>query len=353
MMSRSQRKIEHIQHALKTGQQRNQGFQDVKFVHQGIPNSSLSQIDISTKIGGLNISSPIIINAMTGGGGDRTKQINESLSSVAKFCDIPIALGSQMSAIRNPAEQSTYRVVREVNPKGIIFANLGSEATVDDAKRAIEMVEADGLQIHLNVIQELVMPEGDRDFSDALVRIESIIKAVPVPVIVKEVGFGISRETAILLQNVGVAGIDVGGFGGTNFSRVENERREHRLAYFDQWGITTAASIAEVHDASQDSTIIGSGGIQNALDVAKAIGLGASATALAGYILKVLMDNGEEVLKAEINMILTDLRFIMTALGAKSITELQQIPLVIDGDTYHWLNQRGIDTTKYSQRKKG
>ncbi|MFC4324157.1 type 2 isopentenyl-diphosphate Delta-isomerase [Litchfieldia salsa] len=350
MSSRKQRKLEHIQHALSVGQDRTHGLEDIKFVHQSLPNTNIDQIDISTKVGELLLSSPILINAMTGGGGEYTRSINKSLSLVAKYSNIPLAVGSQMSAIKDPSERSTFQIARKVNPNGIILANLGSEATVEDAKRAVDMIEANGLQIHLNVIQELVMPEGDRNFEDALLRIEKIIHSISVPVIVKEVGFGMSKETCQRLTDAGVSLVDIGGMGGTNFSSIENKRRTRVLDYFETWGIPTAASIAEAASSKLPLTIIASGGIQNALDVAKSIALGASVTAFAGHFLKLLLNLGEQALKEEISNIERDLKFIMTALGAKSIKELQNAPIVISGDTYHWLVQRGIDPKNYSQR---
>lgn len=349
-MSRAKRKLDHIQYALENGQSRGNGLEDINFVHQSIPNLSVDQIDLSSMIGGLRISSPIFINAMTGGGGEVTKKINRSFSEVAKHCNIPMAVGSQMAAIKDSVERETYKVVRETNPSGIIFANLGSEATIENAKEAIDMIEANGIQIHLNVVQELVMPEGDRNFNNVLKRIESIVKHTNIPVLIKEVGFGISKETAKQLIDVGISGIDVGGFGGTNFSEIENKRRDRVLAYFNDWGISTASSIAEVKSVVKQHSIIGSGGIQNALDVAKAIGLGASVAAFAGHFLKIVIQQGEDALKEEVVSILTDLRILMTALGTKNIRELQKAPIVISGSTFHWLQQRGIDTTIYSQR---
>jgi isopentenyl-diphosphate Delta-isomerase len=350
MSSRKQRKLEHIQHALSEGQDRTHGLEDIKFVHQSLPNTNIDQIDISTEVGELFLSSPILVNAMTGGGGEQTRKINESLSLIAKHSNIPIAVGSQMSAIKDPLERSTFEIVRTVNPNGTLFSNLGSEATVEDAKRAVDMIEANGLQIHLNVIQELVMPEGDRHFKDALLRIEKITHALSVPVIVKEVGYGMSKETCNRLRDIGVTIVDIGGMGGTNFSAIENKRRTRALEYFQTWGIPTAASIAEAVCSKHPPTIIASGGIQNALDVAKSIALGASVTGFAGHFLKLLIGSGEQALIEEIDNIHTDLKFLMTAIGATNIKELQNAPIVISGDTYHWLVQRGIDTTKYSQR---
>ncbi|WBL13499.1 type 2 isopentenyl-diphosphate Delta-isomerase [Sutcliffiella sp. NC1] len=347
-MSRAERKADHIRHALVTGQMREHGFEDVMFVHQSLPNTSIKNINLETNIGTMNVKTPMFINAMTGGGGDKTYAINKQLASVANECGLPIALGSQMSAIKDQSEVNTYKVVREVNRNGIIFANLGSEATSEQALRAVDMVGANALQIHLNVIQELVMPEGDRNFINAIKRIEEIVKVLQVPVIVKETGFGISKEAATLLKEVGVSIIDVSGFGGTNFSKIENERRQHPMSYFNDWGITTAAAIAEVKHGAPTTSIISSGGIQSAMDIAKSIALGASAVGMAGFLLSVLMNDGEEQLLNEIKLIHEDLTYIMVALGAETIPDLQKSKIVIKGNTHHWLNERGISTKKYS-----
>jgi len=347
---RAKRKLEHIEYALSTGQSRIHGFHDIAFVHQSLPNSSYESITFETKIGELSLSSPIFINAMTGGGGDHTLHINEQLAHVAKYHNLTMAVGSQMAALKDETEASSYRIVRKVNPNGIIFANLGSEASVEQARRAVDMIEANALQIHLNVIQELTMPEGDRDFTGVLERIEKIVISSPVPVIVKEVGFGMSKETVQQLVNVGVTAVDIGGYGGTNFAAVENERRQRMLSYFNDWGIQVATSIIEASSTNNTLSLIASGGIQTALDVAKAIALGAQATAFAGYFLRILMNDGVDKLIEEIELLHTDLQFIMTALGARTISELQRVPLIVKGDTYHWLAQRGIDTTCYSQR---
>lgn len=342
--------MDHIQHALTTGQLRQTGFDDVMFVHQSLPDRAVTDIQLNTKIGELTLSSPIFINAMTGGGGKKTLEINKGLAEVAKECNIGLAVGSQMSAIKDSSEAASYEVVREVNQDGVIFANLGSEATVEQAKRVVDMLEANAMQIHLNVIQELVMPEGDRDFTGALRRIEAIVRSLEVPLIVKETGFGISRETAKKLYDVGVSIVDVSGFGGTNFSKIENERRDSRLEFFDNWGISTAASIAEVKNAFPDFPVIGSGGIQSPIDIAKAIALGASAVGMAGFFLKVYIDEGEHALVKLIHQTHDELKWIMTALGASTIEQLQQVPLVVRGETYHWLNQRAVDCTIYSNR---
>ncbi|WP_338470107.1 type 2 isopentenyl-diphosphate Delta-isomerase [Niallia sp. XMNu-256] len=350
-MSRSKRKWDHIQHALSTGQERSTGLDDVMFIHQSIPNMGVNDISLDTKIGGLSLSSPIFINAMTGGGGKRTTKINQELAIVSKELDLAIAVGSQMSAIRNPIEAETYRIVRKENRNGIIMGNLGSEASLDDAKRAIDMIEANLLQIHLNVIQELTMPEGDRDFADALLRIEKIVNGLDVPVIVKEVGFGMNRETVKELASIGVKMVDIGGYGGTNFAKIENKRRERFLSFFNQWGISTAASLIEAKNSGCEMEVVASGGLQTSLDVAKTLSLGANLSGISGHFLKVLIKEGIESLISEIALMHEELIMIMTALGVQNIAELQRSSLVISGNTHHWLNERNIDTKQYSLRK--
>ncbi|WP_456278526.1 type 2 isopentenyl-diphosphate Delta-isomerase [Bacillus sp. AK128] len=348
-MSRAQRKIDHIKHAVEVGQVRAHGFEDIQFVHQSLPNLSLEDIKYDSKLGELSLSSPILINAMTGGGGQKTYEINQKLAIVANECNLTLAVGSQMSAIKNRTERDTYEIVRKENPNGIIFANLGSEATVDQALEAIDMIEANAIQIHLNTVQELVMPEGDRDFTGALKRIEQIVNHISVPVIVKEVGFGMSHETAKTLQSIGVKMVDVGGFGGTNFSRIENIRRERTIDFFNDWGIPTVPSLIEVTTNSPLLSVIASGGIMSALDIVKAIRLGAGCVGMAGYLLKVLLEQGVEGVINEVNILHEDIKLIMTALGKEDFTSLKTSPIVIKGPTHHWLTERGIDTTIYSK----
>ncbi|MGB2993153.1 MAG: type 2 isopentenyl-diphosphate Delta-isomerase [Paenisporosarcina sp.] len=350
-MTRAERKLDHIRHALSTGQSRATWLDDIRFVHQALPDSSWDNVSLHTQIGELVFGSPFFINAMTGGGGAKTTELNSQLARISREMNIPMAVGSQMAAIKNPEEIATYSTVRKENPDGLIFANLGSEASVDQAKRAVDMLEANALQIHLNVIQELTMPEGDRDFKGALNRIEQLVNELDIPVIVKETGFGISREAAMKLQSINVAAIDVGGFGGTNFAAIENERRKRKLAYFNDWGVPTAAALIETSNLNSNIPVLASGGIQHALDMVKCLSLGASAVGLAGKVLKTLVEEGELATMEEIKEINEDLTMLMVSLGANTIQDLQKVPLIISGELHHHLTIRGIDTYTYANRK--
>lgn len=352
-MSRSERKWEHINLALEKGQMSSSALEDIRFIHQSLPEINLNDVHLEHGLGELSLSSPIFINAMTGGGGDRTFQINKELAAVARRTGVPMAVGSQMAAIKDPGERYTFEIVRKENPHGVIIANLGCEADTEQAKTAVDMLQANALQIHLNVVQELTMPEGDREFSGMLGRIEKIINEVDVPVIVKEVGFGMCRETVQNLASIGVSIVDIGGYGGTNFAEIENKRRKDPFSFFNQWGIPTAMSIIEAAStAVPNLNVIGSGGIRTSLDIAKAISIGADAVGMAGIFLKTLLEKGAEALEREIETLHEELSVIMAALGASTISQLKNAPLIISGHCEHWLTQRGIDTKSFSQRKK-
>ncbi|OXM88283.1 type 2 isopentenyl-diphosphate Delta-isomerase [Paenibacillus rigui] len=352
------RKMEHVHHALNLGQSGEQGFSDIKPVPNCLPESSTRLISLQTIIGGLNLSSPIIINAMTGGAHE-TEEINRDLAIAARETGLAMAVGSQMAAIKNPEVASSYRVVREMNPNGFVFGNLGSEAAVEQAERAVEMLRADALQIHLNVMQELIMPEGDRDFQGMLERIRLIQEHLRVPLIVKEVGFGMTRESISLLCQAGVRVIDVGGSGGTNFAAIENARRTSPMDWLNEWGCTTAVSLIEATNALAASigkgtpaamSLIGSGGIQGTMEACKALALGASAVGMAGAFLRTLRSNGREALIQQIERMHEELRLVMTAMGAQTIAELWQHPLVITGQTAEWCSARGISIQTFANR---
>jgi len=350
---RTSRKMEHVAEALRLGQSGLQGLSDLKFVHQGLPESSLRRISLHSSIGGLiQLSSPILINAMTGGAHE-TEAINRELAVAARETGLAMAVGSQMAAIKDLTAASSYEVVRRMNPNGLVFANLGSEATVRQALDAIEMIEADALQIHLNVMQELIMPEGDRSFVGAGERIAAIAEAAPVPVIVKEVGFGIMRETAVRLKKLGIPIVDVGGAGGTNFAAIENARRDMPLDWLNEWGASTSVALLESLAVYPPGSVIASGGIRSPLDAVKALATGASAVGMAGSLLRIQQTEGTEALIRFVNELHDGMKLVMTALGAESIESLWDKPFVVTGETREWCRSRGIDTDAYARRGSG
>ncbi|MCD1260198.1 type 2 isopentenyl-diphosphate Delta-isomerase [Paenibacillus athensensis] len=346
---RISRKMEHVYHALELGQSGRQGLADVRLAHNCLPETSMQHIALDTRIGDLTLSSPIFINAMTGGAAE-TESINRELAIVAREKGLAMAVGSQMAALKSSEVESSYKVVRRENPRGVVLANLGSEATVEQAERAVEMIEASALQIHLNVMQELIMPEGDRCFSGMLQRIEAIVRKVNVPVVVKEVGFGILREQARQLREAGVTIVDVGGAGGTNFAAIENARRSTALGWLDDWGHPTAVALLETLTVFPRGSVIATGGITNALEAIKALVLGASAVGMAGAFLKVLRTEGVEALHRFAGELQTGITLLMTALGAESVEALWSVPAVITGETAEWCSARGIDITEYARR---
>lgn len=350
-MSRAQRKMDHINYALSTGQGNGTMFDDIRFIHQALPNLGVDDIDLRPETGDLNLKSPVFINAMTGGGGEQTEKMNAIFARAAKETGMAMAVGSQMSAIKDPAERASYAIVRKENPDGVIFANLGSEASLKQAQEAVDILGANALQIHLNVVQELTMPEGDRDFKGALERIGIISESLQVPVIVKETGFGISYETAMKLAGTAVSAIDVSGYGGTNFAKIENERRQKKLEYFQDWGIPTAAAIVEVGHAFP-GTVLASGGIRNAQDMVKAFLLGADAAGLAGSFLKLAVEEGESRLIESVHELHEDMAMMMTALGAASLGELRDCPALISGNLANYLTSRGFDPAAYARGAK-
>lgn len=344
------RKMEHIHHALRIGQSGKNGLDDVLLVPNALPEASQDSISLRTRIGELVLSSPIIINAMTGGAAE-TEEINRGLAAAARETGTAMAVGSQMSAIRNKSMRGSYEIVRKVNPDGLIFANLGSEANLEQAKEAVEMIGADALQIHLNVMQELIMPEGDRDFRGMTDRISRIAEEIAVPVIVKEVGFGINRESAVRLREAGIRILDVGGAGGTNFAAIENARRSLPMEWLNDWGCRTSIALVECLGVFGDGDIIATGGIRSGLDIVKAIALGASAAGMAGVFLKALWDSGTAGLVDKIRLCEEETKLLMTSLGATDMDSLKRIPAVITGETAHWCGARGIDIKAWAKSR--
>ncbi|GEK27704.1 type 2 isopentenyl-diphosphate Delta-isomerase [Furfurilactobacillus siliginis] len=334
------RKDEHLALAQTTYEAASASdFDQVQIIHQGLPELAATDVNISTNFGALSMATPFYVEAMTGGS-SRTGSLNQQLAEVAATTGLAMAVGSQSIALREPASVASFTAVRKANKTGLIFANLGAGHSLADAQRVVDMMEADALELHINTAQEIVMPEGDTDFY-WLKNIETIVAHLSVPVIVKEVGFGMSQETADKLQSVGVDYINVSGCGGTNFARIENERRHlQERSYLTGWGQSTVQSLLEVQKSPLH--IFASGGVRNPLDVFKALILGADAVGVAGYFLHVLMTDGQQALQDEIITWQTALRDLYLLTGTKDQHSLHDVARVLSPALLAYQTQRGL-----------
>lgn len=325
MIGLTNRKDDHVKLADKFyGESKVSDFDKIRIVHHSFPEMGLDDVDISTRFSTFTVDQPFFINAMTGGS-DHTKAINEKLAIVARETNLPMASGSLSAAIKDPSLIDSFKIIRKINPNGLVFANLGAGHSVENAKKAIDILEADAMQIHCNVIQEIIMPEGDRDFSNWLSNIEKIVRSLDVPVIVKEVGFGMSRKTIKQLKDIGVKTIDLGGTGGTNFAKIENYRGANRYYYLENFGQSTVTSLLDAQDFIGNTDIIGSGGIRNPLDIVKALALGAKAVGIAGTFLNMVLDDGVEKTIEEVNNWKIEIAAIMTLLGKRRVADLVEV----------------------------
>ncbi|WP_344961166.1 type 2 isopentenyl-diphosphate Delta-isomerase [Streptomyces thioluteus] len=346
----AQRKDDHVRLAVEQQHDhsgRNQ-FDEVTFVHHALAGIDRPDVSLATTFAGISWQVPLYINAMTGGSVN-TGVINRNLAIAARETGVPIASGSMSAYFKDPSCAGTFSVLREENPDGFVLANINATASVEKALRAVDLLQANALQIHINTVQETVMPEGDRSFASWVPQIEKIAAAVDVPVIVKEVGFGLSRETVLLLKDLGVRVADLGGRGGTDFARIENGRRRlGDYAYLEGWGLSTAACLLDAQDVGLP--VLASGGVRNPLDVARALALGASGVGASGSFLRTVQDEGVEALVAQLTTWLDQLAAMMTMLGARTPADLTRCDLLISGGLRSFCADRGIETRHFAQR---
>lgn len=326
------RKKEHIENYLKTSFKGDTLMGDIYLPHNALPELDFEDIDTSISFLGKKVDYPILINAMTGGS-VFTQEINKDLATLAKELNIPMAVGSQTIALDDEQSKESFKIVREIiGPEGIVISNLSGLASLDDVYKAMEMVNADALQIHLNLAQELVMEEGDRNFKGILNNIELVAKKIDKPLIVKEVGFGISRDVAEKLYNVGVRYIDVSGYGGTNFIEIEN-LRNHELDFTElySWGIPTALSLLQLNGMKEDLSIIASGGLRTSMDIVKSLVLGAEIAGISGELLAYLVHGGYPNAKEYLEGSINKLKIIMMLLGKENIKSLRNTEYKVTG----------------------
>lgn len=325
------RKAEHIELALDKGMQAPVSFfERWAFEHAALPEVDMAAIDTSIEFLGKRIAAPLLVSCMTGGT-EVASRINTNLAEAAERRGVAVGVGSQRKAIEDRRQAETFRV-REVAPTIPLLANLGAVQLnygfgLAECLAAVEMIDADALVFHLNAVQEAIQPEGQTDFSGLLAKLEAVTAELPVPVIVKEVGCGISGATARALVGAGIRIIDTAGLGGTSWARIEASRAgDVPLGeLFADWGIPTPESIRQVA-AVPGVTVIGSGGLRNGLDVAKAIALGADLAGMAYPFLEAATQSVDRVVE-RIDRIVHELRVVMLCVGARSIHELQRVPL--------------------------
>ena len=321
------RKDDHIHYALNRPVMDN-AFDRMRLPYHSLPEMSVHDVDVSTQMFNRTFPTPLFINAMTGGS-DQAKIINHRLALLAKHFQLPMATGSLSALFHNPSLNETFTVVRETNPDGFIIANLGAHHGIENVKRAIEILNADAFEYHLNVPQELAMPEGDRSFQGWVTNISNAREQLSIPVIVKEVGFGMSLNTIQLLKKLGVQYINVGGRGGTNFSIIENQRSQTPFNGLNEIGYSTVESLLFAHHVT-GPTYLASGGIRSPLDVVKALVLGAKLVGMSHYFLHLVTHHTHEEAVHILDAFIQECKAIMVTMGVRSTSALAQQPYFLD-----------------------
>lgn len=331
-----QRKSDHIQINLEKDvhSARTTGLERYRFIHEALPEINLDEVDTSLTLFGKNISAPILISSMTGGTKE-AKLINRRLAEAAEETKIAMGVGSQRAAIENPELIGTFSIARDVAPSILLFANIGAIQlnygySIDYCHRIVDMIQADALILHLNSLQEAIQDGGDTAFASLSKKIEEVCKKINVPVIAKEVGWGISKKTARKLADCGVMVIDVAGTGGTSWSQVEmyrapDEFKRQLASTFVDWGITTADSILNVKSSVPNMLIFASGGITNGLDIAKCIALGATLGGMAGPFLKLAALSKEKIVDF-IRLTTRQVQVSMFGAGVPKLDSLSKLP---------------------------
>ncbi len=327
-------------------------FDDLEFIHHALAAVPPAEVDLGVELAGRRLSSPFYINGMTGGT-EHTSHINQQLAIAARQTGLAMACGSVSIALDDPSCAESFRVIRRENPDGVVMANIGVGRSPADAVRAVDLLDADLLQVHINAVQETLMPEGSPDFADWLGGIEQIVAAVPVPVLVKEVGFGLSARTLRQLAEIGVRYADVSGRGGTDFLRIENDRRPGAdYGYLTGFGQSAPACLLDAGRLGfeEHPALLASGGVRNPLDVLKCLALGAGSVGVAGSFLSAVVDGGAAALVELITSWQVHTRELAALLGARDVGGLQRTDLLVRRSLAEYCQLRGIDAGAYSRR---
>jgi isopentenyl-diphosphate Delta-isomerase len=307
------------------------GLERYHLIHEALPEIDLEKVDTSLSLFGKKLAAPILISSMTGGT-EQAGEINQCLAEAAQECGLAMGVGSQRAALEDPQQIPTYAITRKVAPDIMLFANLGAVQlnygfSIGECRRAVEMIRADALILHLNPLQEAVQQGGNTNFAGLANRIKEICTRSEVPVIVKEVGWGISKKTAKLLSECGVAAIDVAGAGGTSWSQVEMHRAPDdflRLlaGTFVGWGISTSDSILNVRKTAPGTLVFASGGLKDGIDIVKCLALGATLGGMAGQFLKTAAVSRESTIEM-MNLTKKQIQIAMFAAGMGSIKDAE------------------------------
>jgi isopentenyl-diphosphate delta-isomerase len=357
------RKADHIRISLNQKAQAKEattGFEDICFIHKALPEINKQEIDLSTIVLGHKFSAPLIVGAITGGTLEAAK-INAKIAEAVEELGLGMGVGSQRVAIEDKTLEKTFAITRKKAPTAFLIANIGGVQLVNgygikEVKKAIEMIDADAIAIHLNPLQEAAQPEGQTNFKGILKKIDELAKELDKPIIAKETGAGIAAEEAKKLEAAGAKAIDVSGVGGTSFAAVEYYRAKGQKNSFQRklgdvfwdWGIPTAISVAEVSQ-TVNIPVIASGGIRDGVDVAKALAIGASLTSLSQPALQVATKGVKET-EDMLSLLIRELKNVMFLVGAESVQHLRKTPIVVRGKTAEWLRMRRFNLESYARR---
>ncbi|MCY7171966.1 type 2 isopentenyl-diphosphate Delta-isomerase [Streptococcus gallolyticus subsp. gallolyticus] len=320
------RKDEHIKYALKYQSPYN-SFDDMELIHHSLPDYDLSEIDLHTHFAGRDFEFPFYINAMTGGS-EKGRAVNQKLAQIAQATGLVMVTGSYSAALKNPHDDSYPS--KEEFPELLLATNIGIDKPYELGLQTIHEMQPIFLQVHVNLMQELLMPEGEREFRQWKENLADYATKMPVPVILKEVGFGMDLKTIEMAHKLGIKTVDISGRGGTSFAYIENQRG-HNRSYLDVWGQSTVQTLLNAQPMIDKIEILASGGVRHPLDIVKCLVLGAKAVGLSRAVLELVEKYSIEEVITIINGWKDDLRLIMCALNCKTIAELRQVDYLLYG----------------------
>ena len=320
------RKDEHIKYALKYQSPYN-SFDEMELIHHSLPDYDLSEIDLHTHFAGRDFDYPFYINAMTGGS-EKAKAVNRKLAQVAQATGLVMVTGSYSAALKNPQDDS-YPSKKDY-PDLLLATNLGIDKPYELGLQTVDEMQPIFLQVHVNLMQELLMPEGEREFRSWKKNLENYATKMPVPVVLKEVGFGMDLKTIQMAHAFGIKTFDISGRGGTSFAFIENQRGGDR-SYLNEWGQTTVQSLLNLQDVVDTVEILASGGVRHPLDMVKCFVLGAKGVGLSRTVLELVEKYPVEQVVDIVNSWKDDLRLIMCALNCKTIADLRNVDYLLYG----------------------